>query len=72
MSENETFDKVLAFLEKRNERTDEDKFQESVEARDKYPGANAVAVPVRGYPYLVKIDDFTTLKGTYIAIVVKH
>lgn len=65
MSENETFDKVLAFLEKRNERTDEDKFQESVEARDKCPGANAVAVPVRGYPYLVKIDDFTTLKGTY-------
>ena len=49
MSENETFDKVLAFLEKRNERTDEDKFQESVEARDKCPGANAVAVPVRGY-----------------------
>ena len=44
MSENETFDKVLAFLEKRNERTDEDKFQESVEARDKCPGANAVAV----------------------------
>ena len=45
MSENETFDKVLAFLEKRNERTDEDKFQESVEARDKCPGANVLYAP---------------------------
>lgn len=65
MTENETFDKVLAFLEKRNERTDEDIFKESLEAREKIPGANAVAVPVRGYPYLVKIDDFKTLRNGY-------
>ncbi len=65
MNDNEKFDKVLAFLEKRKARTDEDIFNEYQEDKDECSGANAVAIPVRGYPYLVKIEDFSTLSNGY-------
>ncbi len=62
MSENNNFDEVLAFLEKRRTSTVEDIFNEYLDNKKEIT-ANAVMVPVRGRPYAVFIKSFEELSN---------
>ncbi len=62
MPENNKYNEVLAFLEKRSARTVEDVFNEYLDNKKEIT-ANAVVVPVRGRPYAVFIESFEELSN---------
>ncbi len=59
MSDEKTYQEVLAFLEKRRARTVEDVFNEYLDQKPEGK-ANAVEVPVRGTPRPILVQDFSS------------